>query len=67
MVKEIQLRITLKEEDRDDILILKSAIKLDIKKEAITGVKILRKSIDARKPKIIFNYKIAVYIQEPLP
>jgi len=35
MVKEIQLRITLKEEDRDDILILKSAIKLDIKKEAI--------------------------------
>lgn len=67
MVKEIQLRITLKEEDRDDILILKSAIKLDIKKETITGVKILRKSIDARKPKIIFNYKVAVYIQEPLP
>ncbi|MEP1490397.1 MAG: FAD-dependent protein [Algibacter sp.] len=67
MVKEIQLRITLKEEERSDILVLKSAIKLDIDKEDITGVKILRKSIDARKPKIILNYKVAVYIREALP
>lgn len=67
MVKEIQLRITLKEEERSDILVLKSAIKLDIDRNDITGVKILRKSIDARKPKIIFNYKVAVYIQEALP
>jgi len=67
MVKEIQLRITLKEEERDNILVLKSAIKLDIDKEDITGVKILRKSIDARKPKIILNYKVAVYIREALP
>lgn len=67
MVKEIQLRVTLKEEERSDILILKSATKLDIDKEDITGVKILRKSIDARKPKIILNYKVAVYIREALP
>lgn len=67
MVKEIQLRITLKEEELSDILVLKSAIKLDIDKETITGVKVLRKSIDARKPKIIFNYKVAVYIKEALP
>ena len=67
MVKEIQLRITLKEEERSDILVLKSALKLDIDQEDITGVKILRKSIDARKPKIILNYKVAVYIQEALP
>ncbi|MFV9552248.1 NAD(P)/FAD-dependent oxidoreductase [Algibacter sp. PT7-4] len=67
MVKEIQLRITLKEEEINNILVLKSAIKLDIDKEDITGVKILRKSIDARKPKIIFNYKVAVYIREALP
>ena len=67
MVKEIQLRITLKEEERSDILVLKSALKLDIDKEDITGVKILRKSIDARKPKIILNYKVAVYIREALP
>ncbi|WP_067144801.1 NAD(P)/FAD-dependent oxidoreductase [Pseudotamlana agarivorans] len=67
MVKEIQLRITLAEEERSDILVLKSAVKLDIDREDITGVKVLRKSIDARKPKIIFNYKVAVYIREMLP
>ncbi|OBQ57313.1 FAD-dependent oxidoreductase [Tamlana sp. s12] len=67
MVKEIQLRITLAEEERSDILVLKSAVKLDIDREDITGVKVLRKSIDARKPKIIFNYKVAVYIREALP
>ncbi|MDA9069197.1 FAD-dependent oxidoreductase [Algibacter sp.] len=67
MVKEIQLRITLKEEEHPDILVLKSAIKLDIDRKDITGVKVLRKSIDARKPKIILNYKVAVYIKEALP
>ncbi|SFZ90879.1 hypothetical protein SAMN05428642_1011202 [Flaviramulus basaltis] len=67
MIKEVQLRITLKDEKRSDILVLKSALKLDIDREDITGVKILRKSIDARKPKIILNYKVAVYIREALP
>lgn len=67
MVKELQLRITLKEEERSDILVLKSALKLDIDRKDITGVKVLRKSIDARKPKIILNYKVAVYIREALP
>ena len=67
MLKEIQLRVTLKEEEISDILVLKAAAKLEISKADITGVKILRKSIDARKPKIILNYKVAVYINEPLP
>ncbi|WP_027137714.1 NAD(P)/FAD-dependent oxidoreductase [Gaetbulibacter saemankumensis] len=67
MVKELQLRISLKEEEISDILIIKSSQALGIDKEDITGVKALRKSIDARKPKIIFNYKVAVYIREALP
>ncbi len=67
MIKEIQLRITLKEEERSDMLLLKSSRFLDIDRSDITGIKVLRKSIDARKPKIIFNYKVAVYIREPLP
>jgi len=67
MVKEIQLRISLKEEEQPEILLLKSAIKLDIDRKDITGIKVLRKSIDARKPKIIFNYKVAVYIKEVFP
>ncbi|WMI67024.1 FAD-dependent oxidoreductase [Aestuariibaculum sp. YM273] len=67
MVKELQLRVTLKEEEHHDILVIKSAQALDIDKEDITGIKVLRKSIDARKPKIIFNYKVAVYIREVMP
>ena len=67
MIKEIQLRISLKEEEKEDILLMKSARILEISPKDITGVKVLRKSIDARKPKIILNYKIAVYIKEALP
>ncbi|MGA1227437.1 MAG: NAD(P)/FAD-dependent oxidoreductase [Tamlana sp.] len=67
MVKEIQLRITLKEQEINDILVFKSAEKLDINKTDISGIKVLRKSIDARKPKIIFNYKVAVFINEEVP
>ncbi|MDO7172964.1 NAD(P)/FAD-dependent oxidoreductase [Mariniflexile sp. AS56] len=67
MIKELQLRISLKEEERSDILIQKVSRILDIDKEDITGIKVLRKSIDARKPKIILNYKVAVYIREVLP
>tara|TARA_R110000868_G_scaffold220257_3_gene471418 strand:+ start:17482 stop:19038 length:1557 start_codon:yes stop_codon:yes gene_type:complete len=67
MVKEIQLRITLQEEAQPDSLVKKSAHFLKMKMEDIIGVKVLRKSIDARKPQIIFNYKVAVYIKEALP
>ncbi|MCB4798549.1 NAD(P)/FAD-dependent oxidoreductase [Neotamlana laminarinivorans] len=67
MVKEIQLRISLKEEEISNILIIKSAIKLGINQDEIAGIKVLRKSIDARKPKIILNYKVAVFINEPIP
>ncbi|MFV0541057.1 MAG: NAD(P)/FAD-dependent oxidoreductase [Aestuariibaculum sp.] len=67
MVKELQLRISLKEEGQDSILIKKSAEILTVDEKVITGIKILRRSIDARKPKIIINYKIAVYITESFP
>ncbi len=67
MVKDIQLRVTLAEEERKDILLIKASQYLDMSRDKISGIKVLRKSIDARKPKIIFNYKVAVYINEPLP
>jgi len=67
MVKDIQLRISLKEEKQPDILVNKASKWLSIPKEDITGIKVLRKSIDARKPKIILNYKVSVYIREALP
>jgi uncharacterized protein len=67
MIKEIQLRVSLKEETIKDILLKKSSEYLKISRRDITGIKVLRKSIDARKAKIIFNYKVAVFIKESLP
>jgi len=67
MVKEIQVRVTLREEKWDGILKQKAGHALGIDLGDITAIKILRKSIDARKSLIIFNYKIAVYINEQPP
>lgn len=67
MVKELQLRVKLQEASQTDILSLKAAEWLSIAITEITGVKVLRKSIDARKPQIYFNYKVAVYINEAIP
>ena len=67
MIKEIQLRVNLIEERKEDILIHKASKFLKIPRTEIRAVKILRKSIDARKKETIFNYKVAVYINEGLP
>ncbi|MBI9041489.1 NAD(P)/FAD-dependent oxidoreductase [Lutibacter sp.] len=64
MIQNIQLRVSIKEEKLEGILVLKSAQQLGISKNEITAIKVLRKSIDARKSLIFFNYKVAVYIQE---
>jgi uncharacterized FAD-dependent dehydrogenase len=67
MVKEIQLRVNLIEERKENILLYKACKKLGLDKKEVSAVKVLRKSIDARKKDIIFNYKVAVYIQESIP
>ena len=67
MVKELQLRVNLIEEKKEGILKKKASRKLDINISKINSVKVLRKSIDARKKEVVFNYKVAVYINEPLP
>ena len=67
MVKELQLRVNLIEEKKEGILKKKASRKLDINISKINNVKVLRKSIDARKKEVVFNYKVAVYINEPQP
>ena len=57
MIREIQLRIKLKEAKVAAILKIKAAQKLGIPAKEIHVVKVLRKSIDARKTNIVFNYK----------
>ncbi|HBS13103.1 MAG TPA: FAD-binding protein [Flavobacteriaceae bacterium] len=67
MIREIQLRIKLKEAKVAAILKIKAAQKLGIPAKEIHVVKVLRKSIDARKTNIVFNYKVAVYTKEDSP
>ena len=67
MVKEIQLRVNLIEECKENILLYKASKQLKVDKKEVTAIKVLRKSIDARKKDIIFNYKVAVYINEAVP
>ena len=67
MVKEIQLRVNLIEERKENTLLYKASKLLKVDKNEISTIKILRKSIDARKKDIIFNYKVAVYIDEQVP
>ena len=67
MIKALQLRINLHQEGQPDGLLNKAAYDLGMEPSEISGIKILRKSIDARKRDIMFNYKVDVYINEPLP
>ncbi|REE83444.1 hypothetical protein BX611_0735 [Lutibacter oceani] len=67
MVKEIQIRVPIKEVSQEEILKKKAAQYLKINGKNINAIKVLRKSIDARKAVIIFNYKLAVYINESMP
>lgn len=67
MIKALQLRINLHQERQADGLLKKAAHDLDVKTSEISGIKILRKSIDARKRNIMFNYKVEVFINEPMP
>ncbi len=65
MVRNIQIRVSLKEEDKIGLQ-AKTANYLGVSEKEIE-IKVLRKSIDARKPTIYFNYKLEVYINEPMP
>lgn len=67
MIKDLQLRVNLIEELTENILLRKAAKQLGVDTSEISAVKVLRKSIDARKKEIIFNYKVAAYINEKIP
>ncbi|SDE77205.1 hypothetical protein SAMN05421636_107196 [Pricia antarctica] len=66
MVKNLQIRLSLVEEAQKGSLKQRAAKYLGLS-EAEFVLKILRKSIDARKPDVIFNYKLAVFIGEDVP
>ena len=62
MIKNIQLRISIQEEKLEGILKKKAARFLNIAEKDINAVKVLRKSIDARKSEIFFNSAMSEYL-----
>ncbi len=66
MVKNLQIRLNLEEEAQKGSLKKKAALYLGLSEEEFV-LKTIRKSIDARKPTVVFNYKLAAYIGEDLP
>ncbi len=65
MLRNIDLRVALKEASEPDILEKKVSRLLGTSISDLE-IKVLRKSVDARKKDIYFNYKLAVYIGEPV-
>ncbi len=63
MVRTFQLRISLNEASEEGFLSKKVAEHVGVPEKDIV-VKVLRKSIDARKSRIYFNYKLEVHIRE---
>lgn len=66
MVRNLQIRLSLEEEAQNGSLKKRVATYLGLSGKDF-ALKILRKSIDARKPDVIFNYKLAVFIGEDIP
>ena len=66
MIETLQVRLTLAEEAEEGSLRNKAEKTLGLQGKKFS-YKVLRKSIDARKPTILFNYKLAIYIAEAAP
>ena len=67
MVRELELalspEIALDAVRRENIV----AAKLGLEREDISHIKILKRSIDARKKKVVYRLKFAAYINEAPP
>ena len=67
MIKSLQLRVLPHIAYRDEALVSRVAQELGIDRSAITEVRLLRRSIDARQRTIYVNLSLEVYIGEPAP
>lgn len=66
MVKNLQIRLSLEEEAEEGSLKKRAAKYLGLSEKEFS-LKTLRKSIDARKPEVVFNYKLVAFIGEDIP
>ena len=66
MVEELQIRVTPKVAYQHGELVHFIASERHISHLRIKGVRILKRSIDARKQRVMVNLKVRVYVDEPL-
>jgi uncharacterized protein len=65
MVKEIELVCPPGQQDDEDVLKKLAASSLHLSPQKITGLKILKRSIDARGRKVVYRMQVQVFVDEP--
>lgn len=66
MIKELQLRVDPRTAGSDESISQKVASELKLRKGSLKGVRIIKRSIDARQRNVMVNLKVRAYINEPL-
>ena len=67
MVKELQVRVSPRTAAREVELQIYASSVLDVDVNRIQGVRITKRSIDARQRTVMVNLSLLVYIDEPMP
>ncbi len=67
MIKDIQLQLTPEEASKQELYTAKAAEFLSIDLEEINGIKVLKRSIDARKGQVKILMRAEVFIGEEIP
>ncbi len=65
MIKEIELVCPPGQQDDEGILKKLAATLLHLSPQKITGIKILKRSIDARGRKVVYRMQVQVFVDEP--
>lgn len=66
MIKELQLRVTPRVASEEQQIIHFIASEQHLSEDRIKGIRILKRSIDARQRNVMVNLKVKAYIDEPL-
>lgn len=66
MIKEIEIVCAPGVHENETALIRQSSLQLDIPVQRISGIKILKRSIDARGRKILYRMQVRVFVDEPV-
>ena len=66
MIKELQLRVTPRVASEDQQIIHFIASEQHLTEDRIKGIRIIKRSIDARQRNVMVNLKVKAYIDEPM-